>query len=379
MKPIYLDYNATTPVDPRIAEAMMPFLTEHYGNPSSSHILGRITRQAIENARRQIAEVLHCQTDEIVFTSGGSESNNWAIKGVAFANRNKGNHIVTSQIEHPAVIEVCRYLESHGFKVSYLPVDEFGIVDSQSVADAITDETILISIMHVNNEVGSIQPISEISDIAHKNNILMHSDCAQSIGKIPVSVDELGADLLSIAGHKLYAPKGIGALYIRSGINLDKLIHGAAQESKLRSGTENILGIVGLGKAFELLNGNIGESSYHLKRLRDRLENSLIELFPSARINGHKELRLPNTSSISFKGLEANAILAELGDKVAVSAGAACHSHSVKVSSVLEAMKVPIGHAMGTIRFSVGRFTTEEDIDKAIIEIKNVIQKLSKK
>jgi cysteine desulfurase len=376
LKPIYLDYNATTPVDPQVAEAMRPFLTEHYGNPSSNHRLGRTTRDAIEQARMHVAEVLHCQTDEIVFTSGGTESNNWAIKGVAFANRDKGNHIITSQIEHPAILEVCRYLESYGFNITYLPVDKFGIIHPQSVADAINPNSILISVMHVNNEVGSIQPIREISKIARKKNILFHSDCAQSIGKILVQVDELGVDMLSIAGHKFYAPKGIGALYIRSGIKLEKFIHGANQENSRRAGTENILGIVGLGKAFELLKGNIEESANHLKKLRDQLENDLIKIFPWAQINGHKELRLPNTSSISFKGLEANTIVAELGDKVAVSAGAACHSHSIEVSSVLSAMNVPVEYAMGTVRFSVGRFTTKEDIDKAIIEIKNVIQRL---
>jgi cysteine desulfurase len=376
LKPIYLDYNATTPVDPQVAEAMQPFLTEHYGNPSSNHRLGRTTRDAIEQARMHVAEVLHCQTDEIVFTSGGTESNNWAIKGVAFANRDKGNHIITSQIEHPAILEVCRYLESYGFNITYLPVDKFGIIHPQSVADAINPNSILISVMHVNNEVGSIQPIREISKIARKKNILFHSDCAQSIGKILVQVDELGVDMLSIAGHKFYAPKGIGALYIRSGIKLEKFIHGANQENSRRAGTENILGIVGLGKAFELLKGNIEESANHLKKLRDQLENDLIKIFPWAQINGHKELRLPNTSSISFKGLEANTIVAELGDKVAVSAGAACHSHSIEVSSVLSAMNVPVEYAMGTVRFSVGRFTTKEDIDKAIIEIKNVIQRL---
>jgi cysteine desulfurase len=376
LKPIYLDYNATTPVDPQVAEAMQPFLTEHYGNPSSNHRLGRTSRDAIEQARMHVAEVLHCQTDEIVFTSGGTESNNWAIKGVAFANRDKGNHIITSQIEHPAILEVCRYLESYGFNITYLPVDKFGIIHPQSVADAINPNSILISVMHVNNEVGSIQPIREISKIARKKNILFHSDCAQSIGKILVQVDELGVDMLSIAGHKFYAPKGIGALYIRSGIKLEKFIHGANQENSRRAGTENILGIVGLGKAFELLKGNIEESANHLKKLRDQLENDLIKIFPWAQINGHKELRLPNTSSISFKGLEANTIVAELGDKVAVSAGAACHSHSIEVSSVLSAMNVPVEYAMGTVRFSVGRFTTKEDIDKAIIEIKNVIQRL---
>ena len=376
MKPIYLDYNATTPVDPRVAEAMLPYLTEHFGNPSSGHILGRKTKQAIEHARTQIADALHCRHHEIVFTSGGTESNNWAIKGVAFANRDKGNHIIISQIEHPAVTEVCRYLESHGFKITYLPVDANGIVDPKAVARAIIEETILISIMHVNNEVGSIQPIQEISEIARKKNILIHSDCAQSIGKIPVHLDTLNIDLLSIAGQKIYAPKGIGALYIRSGVKLEKLIHGANQESNLRAGTENVLEIVGLGKAFELLNENFEKSTNHLKTLRDRLENGLINLFPSCKVNGHMKLRLPNTSSISFRELEANKIVSELSDKVAVSAGAACHSDIVKISSVLEAMQVPIEYAMGTIRFSVGRFSTKEEIDQAINEIKHVIQRL---
>lgn len=376
MIPIYLDYNATTPIDPQVADTMLPYLTKHFGNPSSSHFYGRSTKDAIEQSRRQIAKVLHCQPDEIVFTSGGTESNNYAIKGAAFVNRNKGNHIITSQIEHPAVIEVCRYLELQGFKITYLPVDEFGIIDPQTVAEAITPKTFLISIMHANNEVGSIQPIQEISEIARKKNILIHSDCAQSIGKIPVHTNTMNVDLLSIAGHKLYAPKGVGALYIRSGVKLEKLIHGANQDRNLRAGTENVLEIVGLGKAFELINKNFEESNDHLKTLRDRFENALIDIFPICKVNGHKKLRLPNTSSISFRGLEANKIVTELSDKVAVSAGAACHSDTVKISSVLEAMQVPMDYAMGTVRFSVGRFSAKEEIDQAINEIKNVIQRL---
>jgi cysteine desulfurase len=375
MKPIYLDYNATTPIDPRVAEAMLPYLHQHFGNPSSSHSLGITARQAVENARKQVADLLHCQIDEVIFTSGGSESNNYAIKGVARAYRQKGNHIITSSVEHPAVIEVCKYLETQGYKVTYLPVDEYGLVDPQQLENAITPQTILITIMHANNEVGTIQPIADIADIAQRHNILMHTDAAQSVGKIPVHVDELKVDLLSIAGHKLYAPKGIGALFIRTGIQLEKQIHGADHEMNWRAGTENVLEIVGLGHACTLVENDLTNTQQHLKSLRDRLEKGLQDRFPDIRINGHPEKRLPNTASIAFPGLEANTIISELTE-VAASAGAACHSDSIDVSSVLEAMNVPIEYAMGTIRFSVGRFTTPEDIDQALEEITKVVKRL---
>ncbi|RMF57728.1 MAG: cysteine desulfurase, partial [Calditrichaeota bacterium] len=257
MEPIYLDYNATTPIDPRVAEAMRPFIEQHFGNPSSSHIFGVTTKKAVEKARRQIAEMLGCELAEVIFTSGGSESNNTAIKGVAAAYRSKGNHLITSSVEHPAVTEVCRYLESRGYKVTYLPVDEWGRVDPAAVEEAITPETILITIMHANNEVGTIQPIREIADIAHQHGVLMHSDCAQSVGKIPVTIQELGVDLLSIAGHKIYAPKGVGALYVRTGVKLEKLIHGADHEMNWRAGTENVIQNVALGEACELVHRNL--------------------------------------------------------------------------------------------------------------------------
>ncbi|HHJ52653.1 MAG TPA: selenide, water dikinase SelD [Caldithrix abyssi] len=374
--PIYLDYNATTPIDPRVAEAMLPYIHEHFGNPSSSHLFGTRAKKAVENARAQVAELLGVRPDEIVFTSGGSESNNYAIKGVAFAYKEKGNHIITSSVEHPAVIEVCRFLENKGFKITYLPVDEYGLVDPDEVKRAITPQTILISIMHANNEVGTIQPIAEIARIAHEHGVLMHSDCAQSVGKIPVRADELGVDLLSVAGHKLYAPKGIGALYIRSGVRLEKLIHGADHERNLRAGTENVIEIVGLGKACALVGQDFEKAMNHLRDMRDYLEHALIERFPDTKVNGHPERRLPNTTSISFKGLEANTIVSELSEKVAVSAGAACHSENVEVSSVLKAMDVPLEYAMGTIRFSVGRFTTRDELDRAIEEISRVIENL---
>ncbi len=375
MAPIYLDYNATTPIDARVADAMLPFLQKNFGNPSSGHAYGVISKKAVENARRQVADMLGCGIEEIIFTSGGTESNNYAIKGVAHAYRSKGNHIITSAVEHPAVTEVCHYLEENGYTITILPVDEYGLVDPAQVEKAITPQTILITVMHANNEVGTVEPIAEIARIAHAHDIFIHSDCAQAVGKIPVRVDELGVDLLSIAGHKLYAPKGIGALYIRSGIRLEKFVHGADHEMNRRAGTENVLEIVGLGEACAMVAENLGVYHDHMKKLRDRLEHGLRERFPDIRINGHPEKRLPNTCSVSFRGLEANTILAEL-DQVAASAGAACHSDRVDVSAVLEAMDVPLEYAMGTIRFSVGRHTTEDEIDRALEEIEKVVEKL---
>ncbi len=374
MKPIYLDYNATTPVDPRVAEAMQPYLTQYFGNPSSGHSFGIETRKAVDQARKQIADLLGCFTDEIIFTSGGSEANNYAIKGGAFKNHHKGNHIITTTIEHPAVTEVCAYLETQGFNITYLPVDKHGLIDPGQVADAITPQTILVSVMLANNEVGTIEPISEIAQITRSNDILFHSDCAQAVGKIPVKVAELGIDMLSMAGHKLYAPKGIGVLYKKRAVQLEKLIHGADHEMNRRAGTENVLEIVGLGIACELV-ADLDQTMAHTRKMRDRLEKGLLDSFPEARVNGHPELRLPNTCSISFPNQEANTILAEL-DTVAASAGASCHADQVDVSTVLEAMQVPLEYAMGTIRLSVGRFTTVDEIDRAIDEISAVVRRL---
>ncbi len=373
MEPIYLDYNATTPIDPQVAEAMLPYIHQQYGNPSSGHPLGVASREAVDNARGQLAAMLQCTTGEVIFTSGGTESNNHAIKGVAEAYRHKGNHIITSSVEHPAVLEVCRYLEGKGCEVTYLPVDEYGMVDPQTVEDAIKSNTILISIMHANNEVGTIEPIPAISEIARRKNILLHADCAQSVGKISVSVEELGVDLLSIAGHKVYAPKGIGALYIRDGVQLEKLMHGASHEMGWRAGTENVIEIVGLGRACELISQNFAEYHQHMRELRDLLQTGIGERFADVRINGHPEKRLPNTLSASFRGKEANTMLAAM-DRVCASAGAACHSDRVEVSSVLEAMAVPMEYAMGTLRFSIGRFTTAEEIDAALDEISKVVE-----
>ncbi len=374
-KPIYLDYNATTPIDPQVAEVMLPYLYGSFGNPSSSHAYGMEAKAAVEKARRQVASMLGCLAEEIVFTSGGSESNNLAIKGAAMARRGQGSHIITTAIEHPAVLEVCAYLEKQGFQVTYVAVDETGLVDLSALERAITPQTILISVMHANNEVGTIQPIAEIAKLAHSHDIPLHTDAAQSIGKIPVRVDELGVDLLSIAGHKLYAPKGIGALYIRTGTQLQKIMHGAAHEGNLRAGTENVLEIVGLGQACELVEKHLPEYAERLHAMRDLLENKLLAEFPWARRNGHPEKRLPNTASISFKNIEANTILSELSG-VAASAGAACHADQVDVSHVLQAMRVPMDYAMGTIRFSVGRTTSAEEIERACEEIERVISNL---
>ena len=375
MDPIYLDYNATTPIDPSVGEAMIPFIRKHYGNPSSSHALGAAARQAVDRARKQVADLLGCGVEEVIFTSGGSESNNYAIKGIAWARRDRGNHIVTSAIEHPAVIEVCRYLEGQGFDITYLPVDGDGLVSVADLESALTPRTILVSIMHANNEVGTIQPIAEIAAICRASTIAVHTDCAQAVGKIPVDVDDLGVDMLSVAGHKLYGPKGIGALYVRSGIRLEKLVHGADHEMNWRAGTENVLEIVGLGEACQRVREELDDQMPRLAKLRDRLEDGLRKRYPDLRFNGHPDKRLPNTASVSFPGLEANTILSELAG-VAASAGAACHSDHVDVSAVLTAMDVPMEYAMGTVRFSVGRFTTEQEIDRALIEIGDVVDRL---
>ncbi len=373
-KPIYLDYNATTPIDKEVADAMYPYLYQYFGNPSSNHIYGFESKEAVENARKQIAYLLSCKSSEIVFTSGGTESNNYAIKGIAFSNKHRGNHIITSCIEHPAVFEVCDFLEKHGFEISYIPVDEFGIVSLKDFESAIRKDTILISLMHANNEIGSIQPIKEIGEIARQNNIAFHCDAAQSIGKIPVDVDDMKVDLLSIAGHKLYAPKGVGALYIRSGIVLEKLIHGANHENNLRAGTENILEIVGLGKACELAKVNLQKNMHHLQNMRNRLYDGIKNISHQFKYNGHDEFCLPNTLNLSFKSIEANNLLV-LMTGIAASAGAACHAENINISKVIEAIKVPEDFAIGTIRFSVGRHTTSEEIDDAIKLIESALKK----
>jgi len=375
---IYLDHNASTPVEKRVEEAMRPYLLEIYGNPSSSHVFGQQGRMAVEKAREQCALMLGCHQGEIIFTSGGTESNNMAIKGVAYANRHKGKHIITSTVEHPAVMEVCKHLQKGGFEVTFVDVDERGLVDVGDIEKSIRTDTILISIMHANNEVGTIQPIESISQIAHSHDIVMHTDAAQSVGKIAVNVDSLGIDLLSIAGHKFCAPKGIGALYIRRGTPIEPLMQGAQHEFGLRAGTENVLEIVGLGEACLMVLENLDKYTHHMRLIRDKLESYITKSITWVRVNGDIHKRLPNTSSVSFEGINANQIIAACPN-IALSAGAACHADQVDVSHVLRAMRVPLEFAMGTIRFSVGRHTPEQDVDTAVKDILKAVHALQKK
>ena len=375
-KPIYLDYNATTPHDPEVIAAMRPFLEEEFGNPSSSHLYGRAPQKAVMESRRQVAALFSCRPEEIIFTSGGTESNNHAIKGIADAYGDKGNHIITSRIEHPAILEVCGYLEKNGTEVTYLPVDSQGMVSVAAVEAAIKPHTILITIMHANNEVGTLQPLANIAMIARAHGILLHTDAAQSVGKIPTAVDELGVDLLSMAGHKLYAPKGVGALFIRDGVKVPCFMHGAGQESGRRPGTENVLEIVGLGKACEIAGRDLDRNMTQMQQMRDRLYEGLKGSCGKVRVNGHPQKRLPNTLSISFEGLEANRILDHMAARVAASAGAACHSDTIEVSGVLKAMDVPLNWAKGTLRLTTGRGTTEADIDRAVEVISKAVTSL---
>jgi len=372
--PIYLDFNASTPTDPEVAEAMLPYLQQHFGNPSSSHSLGRAAKLAVEQARAHVGDLIGAGPEEIVFTSGGSESNNMVIQGVARSSRSTGRHFITSAVEHPAVLEPCRALEKDGYQVTVLPVDSIGRVSTDDAARSMTPDVILISVMHANNEVGTIQPISEIAAQARSRNVLIHTDAAQSVGKIPVGVDDLGVDFLSIAGHKLHAPKGIGALYIRSGRELPSLIHGAGQEGGRRAGTLNVLEIVGLGKACELAQRHMEATVEHCRRMRDRLWAGLSGALDSLRLNGDLRNSLPNTLSVGFRGVDAGTLLEQIGDRVAASAGAACHAGGVRISAVLEAMKVPVDYAMGTVRLSVGRTTTPEEIDESIEIIKSGVR-----
>ena len=365
MRPIYFDYNATTPIDPRVLEAMLPYLREQFGNPSSSHDYGLAAHAAIERARGQVAALLGCTPEEIVFTGGGSEADNLAIKGIAEANQAHGDHIITAQIEHPAVLATCRYLERRGFRVTYLPVDRYGRVSLDDVQQAITPRTILITIMHANNEMGTLQPLAAIGDLALERGIPFHTDAAQSVGKLPTRVAELGVDLLTVAGHKLYAPKGVGALFVRHGLRLEPLIHGAGHEGGRRAGTENTAGIVGLGEACRLAGEGLDEETARLRNLRDRLHQGLATQVGQVYLTGHPSERLPNTLNVSFAGVESNALLS-LAPEVAASTGSACHAGRTEPSAVLLAMSVSPELALGAVRLSLGRWTTAEEVDRVI-------------
>lgn len=364
-KPIYLDYNATTPIDPGVREAMLPYLGEHFGNPSTGYAYGQRAKEGVARAREQVAALIGATPEEVVFTSGGSESNNQAIIGAALAQ--KGKHIITSRIEHPAVTNTCRYLEERlGFRVTYLPVDRYGLLQPEAVLGAITGDTILITIMQANNEIGTIEPIAEIGDIARERGILFHTDAAQSCGKIGVDINRLKVDLLTLAGHKLYAPKGIGALFIRGGTRIDSLIHGSKQESGRRAGTENVACIVALGAACDIARDTLPNYAKKVKRLRDRLQARIEQGLGKGktRLNGHPERRLPNTLNISIRGIEGEELLGQIPE-VAASTGAACHAGSTDPSTVLLEIGLSRGWALGALRLTLGRWSTQEEIDTA--------------
>jgi len=363
---IYLDYNATTPIAPEVREAMQPYLENHFGNPSSTHSYGRAAQAGIAKARNQMALLLGASPEEIVFTSGGTEANNLAIRGAAVALRDKGRHLVTTTVEHPAVTQVMAHLESEGWDVSYVPVDERGQVDPEAVEAALRPDTVLVSVMHANNELGTIMPVADIAARAHAKGVLVHTDAAQSVGKIPARVWDLGVDLLSVAGHKFYAPKGVGALFVKRGTPLAPVLFGAAQEEGRRPGTENTPYLVGLGRAAELAIREQKKLAPQWAALRDRLQDELVSSLPAdqVRVNGDLEHHLPNTLSISFRGIQGDALLNGLPE-IAASTGAACHADAVSLSTVLEAIDLPLEFAKGTVRLSIGRYTTAEDVDRA--------------
>jgi len=377
MRKIYLDYAATTPTDPEVVKAMLPYFSETFGNPSSAHEFGREARAAVEAARETVASLLGAKAAEIVFTSGGTESNNFAVKGVAYANRSKGNHIITSSIEHHAVTEPCHFLEKQGFEVTVLPVDRYGVVDPDTVGKAITDRTILISIMHANNEIGTIQPVAEIGKLAREKGIYLHTDAVQTFAHIPFTVDALNVDLLSLSAHKLYGPKGVGALYIRKGTRITSFMHGGEQEGKRRASTHNVPGIVGLFKAVEIARAKLQEEMATQTRLRDRLIKGILERIDRSRLNGHPTERLPNNVNVSIEFVEGESMLLSLDmEGIACSTGSACSSGSLDPSHVLLAVGLSHEMAHGSLRFSVGRFTEEGDIDRVLEALAPIVEKL---
>ncbi|KJZ83072.1 cysteine desulfurase NifS [Clostridium butyricum] len=377
MKNVYMDYSATTYVKPEVLEEMMPYFTEKFGNPSSFYGISRETKRAIDTAREKVAKGLNCLPDEVYFTGGGSEADNWAIKGIASAHKNKGNHIITTKIEHHAVLHTCQYLEKNGFEVTYLDVDSEGFINLDDLKNAITDKTILVSIMFANNEIGTIQPVKEIGEICKEKKIFFHTDAVQAVGNVPIDVKEMNIDMLSLAGHKIYGPKGIGVLYIKKGIKIDNLIHGGAQEKNRRAGTENIAGIVGLGKAMELATCNIEEHMEKMTALRDRLIDGLLKI-PYTNLNGPRgEKRLPGNVNVRFRFIEGESILLSLDFKgVCASSGSACTSGSLDPSHVLLAIGLPHELAHGSLRLTLGAGSTEEDVDYVLEVTPPIIERL---
>lgn len=377
MRKVYFDHSATTPVDPAVIEAMLPFLNEKFGNPSSIHSFGREAKVALEEAREMIADFCHARAADIYFTSGGTESDNMAIKGVAYEYKNKGRHIITSKIEHHAVLHTCEFLEKEGFEVSYVAPDQYGMIHPEAVKELTRNDTILISIMHANNEVGTINPIEQIGAIAHERGILFHTDAVQTFGKIPIDLSKLPVDLMSMSGHKIYGPKGIGVLYVRKGVKLVPLSHGGGHERNRRPGTENMPGIVGLAKAVELRKARMQSDNEYVARLRDRFHELITTSIPRVILNGHPEKRLAGHLNLSFQGIEGEALLLSLDLKgVAASSGSACTSGSIDPSHVLTAMGIKPEVSRSSIRFTLGRDNTEEDVDYAASILPEIVQRL---
>ncbi|HEX3015358.1 MAG TPA: cysteine desulfurase NifS [Desulfobacteria bacterium] len=377
MRRVYLDHSATTPVDPEVAELMMTYYTSKFGNPSSIHSYGREAKKGLEDARQQVANAIGAKPEEIVFTSGGTEADNMAIVGAAFANKQKGNHIITSAVEHHAVLHTCTYLEKQGFKVTVLPVDEDGLVKVEDVEAALTPETILVTIMHANNEVGTIQPIEEIGKLLKGKGVIFHTDAVQSLGKIPVNVDDLGVDLLTASSHKIYGPKGVGCLYIRKGTRVQALVHGGGQERNRRSGTENLPGIIGFGKACELAASRLEHDSAYMKDLRDRLIKGIIDRIDEVKFNGHPTKRVPTNVNFSIKYVEGESLLLSLDMQgIAASSGSACTSGSLDPSHVLLAMGISHEVAHGSLRMTIGRENTVEDIDHVLDVLPGIVKRL---
>lgn len=376
-KPIYLDYAATTPVHPDVLQEMLPYFTEKFGNASTLYRLGNEAREAVETARQKVAVAIGAQADEIYFTSGATESDNWAIIGAALAHQKKGKHIITTAIEHHAVLDTCKFLEKQGWRLTVLPVDQDGLVDPADVSSAITDETVLISVMHSNNEIGVIEPVSEIGAIARNKDILFHTDATQSVGKVPVNVDELNVDLLALSGHKIYGPKGVGALYVRKGIKISPYMHGGGQEKRKRAGTHNVPGIVGLGKAAEIAVHDMALESARLEKLRDKLINGILERIPHSRLNGHRTKRLPNNVNVCIAGVEGESMILLLDHHgICASSGSACTSGDLTASHVLLALGIPHELAHGSLRLTLGRDTTEADVDRVLEVLPSVINTL---
>jgi len=374
---IYLDNAATTPVDKRVFEEMVPYLTEIYGNPSSIHLFGRESKRAVEKARSSVADLINADPEEIVFTSGGTESDNAVLKSIAFTCKEKGGHIITTAIEHHAILHTCEFLERNGYRITYLPVDKSGIIDLSQLENAITDKTVLISVMHANNEIGTIQPIEEIGQIAKKHNILFHTDAVQTIGHLPVNVKKMNIDFLSLSAHKLYGPKGTGTLYIKSGAPFEPFIHGGAQENKRRASTLNVSGIAGLGKAAEIAQKEYEEENIRISRLRDKLLDNILSEISDVTLNGDRERRLPNNINISIKGVEGESLLLALDEKgIAASSGSACSAGSGEPSHVLNAIGLEKEAMQGSLRITLGRFTTEEEIDYTFFSLKEITEKL---